>query len=132
MTETLQDDGYESASSVPRKLPPGTPKWVLIFCVVVSGVIVPSLLAFNPQITEIIRGVSEAGKVRAENEKTALGTVLELVSTNTKQILVLTEALEVLQQEKKALAARVAELEKSELLNGRALLDCQAKLKLCH
>lgn len=114
-----------------RKLPPGTPKWVLVACCVVSGIVVPSFIALSPQLSELIKGASEARKAQAENERTALGTVLELVSTNTKQIYVLSEALETLQREKKALTQRVADLEHSELLNGKALKDCQASLKLC-
>lgn len=114
-----------------RKLPPGTPKWVLVACCVVSGIVVPSFIALSPQLSELIKGASEARRAQQENERTALGTVLELVNTNTKQIYVLSEALETLQQEKKALTERVAELEKSELMNGKALKDCQASLKLC-
>ena len=114
-----------------RKLPPGTPKWVLVACCVVSGIVVPSFIALSPQLSELIKGASEARKAQAENERTALGTVLELVNTNTKQIYVLSEALETLQQEKKALTQRVADLEHSEVLSGKALKDCQASLKLC-
>lgn len=114
-----------------RKLPPGTPKWVLVACCVVSGIVVPSFIALSPQLSELIKGASEARKAQAENERTALGTVLELVNTNTKQIYVLSEALETLQQEKKALTQRVADLEHSEVLNGKALKECQASLKLC-
>lgn len=119
------------SSRLPQKFPPGTPKWVLIVACMVGSVIVPTVLALSPQLSELIKGATEARKAQAENERTALGTVLELVNTNVKQIYVLSAALEAEQQEKKALTGRVTELEKSELMNGRALKDCENKLKVC-
>lgn len=113
------------------RLPPGTPKWVLGLCCVVSGVIVPSFLAFSPQLSEVIKGVSEARKAQAENERTALGTVLDLVNTNMKQIYILSEALTREQNEKRELSKRVTDLEKVVLMNGDALKDCEARLKVC-
>lgn len=116
---------------LPQKFPPGTPKWILVVGCMVGSVIVPTILALSPQFSELIKGATEARKAQAENERTALGTVLDLVNTNVKQIYVLSAALEAEQQEKKALTQRVTELEKSELMNGRALKDCESKLKIC-
>jgi len=113
------------------RLPPGTPKWILGLCCVVSGVIVPSFLAFSPQLSEVIKGASEARKAQAENERTALSTVLELVNTNIKQIYILSEALTKEQEEKQELVKRVTDLEKAVLSNGNALKECEAKLRLC-
>lgn len=131
MNEHSNENEKYELSSVPRGFPPGTPKWILIICCLVGSVVVPSFLAFSPQLSELIKGASEARKAQAENERTALGTVLELVNTNTKQVYVLSAALEAEQQEKKLLTQRVTELEKTDILNGRALKDCEAKLSLC-
>jgi len=121
-----------AAKLPPYRLPPGTPKWILILCCVVSGVIVPSFLAFSPQLSEVIQGATEARRAQAENEKTALGTVLELVNTNIRQIYILSEALSREQEEKKELAKRVTDLERAVQTHNNALKDCEAKLKLCH
>lgn len=132
MSET--NDGNESTPitrNVLPKFPSGTPKWVLVACCVVSGVIVPTFLAFSPQLSELVKGATLARQAQADNERTALGTVLEMVNTNVKQVYVLSAALETEQQEKKILTQRVNDLEKSDLLRGRALEECQARLKLC-
>lgn len=126
-----QQGDLQSRQIANYKLPPGTPKWILILCCVVSGVIVPSFLAFSPQLSEVIQGATEVRRAQAENEKTALGTVLELVNTNMRQIYILSEALSKEQEEKKELVKRVTELEKTVLASGTALKDCEVRLKLC-
>lgn len=130
--ETQNDTGASPNNRIMlRNLPPGTPKWLLISCCVVGSVIVPSFMAFSPQLSELIKGATEVRKAQAENERTALGTVLDLVNTNTKQVYVLSAALEAEQREKKLLNERVTELEKSDLLHGKALEDCTMQLALC-
>ena len=133
MNEPYNSDDQQLARPSPNlsKFPTGTPKWVLIVCCVVSSVLVPSILAFSPQLSDVIKGATEARRAQADNERTALGTLLDLVNTNMKQIYVLSAALEAEQQEKKELTARVTELEKTDLINARALKDCQASLKFC-
>lgn len=131
MNEHSDETEKYEISPVPGKFPPGTPKWVLIVCCMVGSVIVPTFMALSPQLSELVEGATEARKVQAENERTALGTVLELVNTNTKQVYVLSAALEAEQQEKKLLTQRVTELEKTDMLNGRALEDCKTRLSLC-
>jgi hypothetical protein len=121
----MADESTQSTSLT--KLPAGTPKWVMVLCCVVSGVLIPALVAFSPQLSELVRGAMEVRKSQAENERTALGTVLQMVDTNTKQVYILTVALESEQREKKMLIERVTELEK----DGKELKDCQARLKLC-
>lgn len=113
------------------KLPPGTPKWVLVLCCLVGSVAVPLYVTTRPELSELIKGASEARKSQADNERTALGTVLEIVNTNTRQVAVLSEQLENEQREKKFLTARVAELEKTDALNSRAVKDCEVRLKIC-
>lgn len=113
------------------KLPPGTPKWVLVVCCVVSGVVIPAFMALSPQLSELIKTASQARQAQAENERTALGTVLDLVNTNIKQVYVLSAALEAEQKEKRTLTERVTELEKTMIQNGKALQDCENKLSIC-
>lgn len=113
------------------KLPGGTPKWVIVVCCMVGSVVVPLYAALSPQLSELIKGATEARKSQAENERSALGTVLELVNTNVKQVYVLSTALETEQREKKLLSERVSELEKSDMLRDKAFEDCKLQLKLC-
>lgn len=118
-------------TSNPAKLPNGAPKWVLIVCCLVGSAVVPAIMALSPQLTEVVKGAVQAKVAQTENERTALGTVLQLVNTTTAQVRVLSSALETEQFQKKALSDRVSELERSMTANAQALSDCQAHLKNC-
>lgn len=107
------------------KLPAGTPKWIVILTCVVSSCIIPTFMAFSPQLSELIQGATEARKAQAENERTALGTVLELVNTSTKQVYILSQSLETERQEKKILSSRVSDLEHQ----AKELEDCKLQLQ---
>jgi hypothetical protein len=108
-----------------QQLPADTPKWLIILSCMVSGCIIPAVMAFSPQLSELIHGATEARKAQAENERTALGTVLELVNTSTKQVYVLSQSLESERQEKKILASRISDLERE----AKKLEDCQLQLQ---
>lgn len=123
-------DDTPETDDISRKLPSGTPKWVVVVACLVSGVVVPAALALSPHISEMIKGAIESKKSQADNERTALGTVLSMLETNTKQVYVLSAALETEQQGKKELTARVSDLEKVNIINSQALKDCEARLKL--
>lgn len=118
-------------SSMHSKPGSSVPKWVIIICCLVGSAVVPLFMALSPHFSELIKGAVQAKVAQTENEKTALGTILQLVNTTTTQVRVLSSALETEQGQKKTLSDRVTELERLMIANGQALSDCEQHLRNC-
>jgi hypothetical protein len=126
MSEAEEDD-YKTGNG---RFPRGTPRWVLVVCCLVGSTVIPLLIALSPQFTQLINKASEAQRSQAENEKTALGAILNIVATNNQQISVLNTALEIEQKKGFALSSRISELEKVNLSQQSASEDCLKKLEV--
>jgi len=106
-----------------------SPRWVIVVCCLVGSAIIPLLVALSPQLTKLTESAIQSQIARDDNEKTALGAILNLTAINTKQIVILSEALDEEQKAGREAFIRITQLEKDGKDCAQNLGVCEQKMK---
>lgn len=112
-------------------LPKNTPVWAIGFVTILVAAAVSLTLvyvAIRPELKQVVTGMSDR-EARADNlASETVSSIIGLIKVNEEQLVVLSQSLQVAQENNQRLNDRVSVLERDLAVSRTRLEDCRKEL----